>query len=474
MVDFLRMLNTKKIIRNIKENKNWLIYFLSIIVAMIFFSYLGFNTKQDIAVVLILALVLGTVMFWEIRLSFALFGVAVLFTSGLLSVNKFIEFSSLNIIIFLAGMMIFVGYLEKNAFFEYLINKLILLIGGGGKRIIFLLMILSGIFAAMVDEVTSILFMLSITLYLTARLQVNPLPFVMLIVFATNIGSSATAIGNPVGVMIALSAHLSFFDFLVNATPISFVSLLVCIGVSYLYFRKEIDEFAEKARKIALSGLVESHEADNKTKTSAILFIVVFSLLILHAQIEDMLGLEKNAMLLGTALSVSGLVLALEGKNAKHFVETKVDWWTLFFFIMLFASVGVLEETGVMEIMTRWFIQLFGMNKALAMLATIGLSGILSAFLDNVLAVAVFIPLIHDLQASQIGGTYLWWSLLISATFFGNLTIIGSTANIVALGLIEKRGLPKISFIEWFKAGLIVVTATVLTASLLLYLTHVG
>ncbi|NUN11129.1 hypothetical protein HUU53_00600 [Candidatus Micrarchaeota archaeon] len=447
------------------------VYFGLLVLAILASLFFGLTFLQTVAVAIVLALVLGTVLFWEVRLSFALIGSAVLFAAGLLNVHKFVEFAHLEIIVFLAGMMIFVGYLEKYAFFEYLISKIIKLVGGGGKRIFVLLMFLSALFAALVDEVTSILFMLSIVLYLTARLRVNPVPFVMATVFATNIGSSATAVGNPVGVVIALNAKLSFSDFLQYATPISFAALVVVMIATFLYFRKDIEEFATKARAIPVNELIESHSSQNLL-VSSILFFGVLASLIAHAKVEELLGLEKNAMLLGTALAASGIVLLLEAKTARQFVETKVDWWTLFFFMMLFSSVGALEETGVMQVAAKGFSDVFGSSPGIAMGAIIVISGLLSAVLDNVLAVAVFVPLVHDLQNTAIAGDYLWWSLLFGATLFGNLTLIGSTANIVALGLIEKRGLPKISFMEWFKAGIVVVSVTVITAFGLLYLQY--
>ncbi len=453
------------------ETKNGLIhYFIIVLLAILGFHFLGLDTQQVIASTLVLALVLGTVMFWETRLAFALIGISILFAAGVLTVSGFIEFSSLNIIVFLAGMMTVVGFLEKNAFFEFLIGKLLVLVGGGGKRVIIMLMFLAAIFAALVDEVTSILFMLSIVFFLTAKLRVNPIPFVLLTVFATNIGSSATAVGNPVGVMIALNAHLTFADFLTHATPIALVALLAGILAMYFYFRNDIEEFAEKSRKLSVEQLVESHAANKNTLLSGGIFGLVLLFLILHAHIEQLLGLEKNTMLLGTALAGAGLVLLIESKNARQLMESKVDWWTLMFFMMLFASVGALEQTGVIGIASNAFTSIIGNNALLAMATVMGLSGILSALLDNVLAVAVFLPLIENLQLTAIAGNYLWWALLFGATLFGNLTPIGSTANIVALGMLEKRGIAKIGFVQWFKAGIVIVLVTAVTAFALLYL----
>lgn len=449
-----------------------IVYVGTLLFVFLFLSFIGLSFKQSVASVMVLALVLGTVLFWEMRLAFALIGVSLLFGTGLLTIEKFVEFSSLNIIMFLAGMMLFVGFLEKNAFFEYLISRLLQLVGGG-KRVYVILMVLSALFAALVDEVTSILFMLSIVLFLTSKLKVNPIPFVLMIVFATNIGSSATAVGNPVGVIIALNAKLSFSDFLSNAFPISFVCLLVCILVMYLYFRKEINEFAEKTRRNPLQGMIKTHETKQRL-LSGVLFALVLLSLIFHYQTEKALGLEKNSLLIGTALAAAGFVVVLEGRNARHFVESKVDWWTLFFFMLLFSSVGALEESGVIQLAAQGFAQAIGENKLFSMLGITLISGFLSALLDNVLAVAVFVPLVKDLQFTLVAGEYLWWSLLFGATLFGNLTLIGSTANIVALGTIEKRKFGRITFFQWLKPGALVVASTVSVALILLYFQHLA
>ncbi|MEM4348098.1 MAG: SLC13 family permease [Candidatus Anstonellaceae archaeon] len=452
--------------------KKGIVYIVALLVSSLILNVgLGLNIKQTIATALVLGLVLGTVLFWDIRLAFALIGSFVLISFGLLGIEKFIEFSSLNIILFLAGMMLFIGYLEKRAFFEYLIFRVMKYIGGGGLRLVFVILFFSAFFAAIVDEVTSILFMLSIVLSLCARLRVNPIPFVMMTVFATNIGSSATAIGNPVGVMIALSAKLSFIDFLEHATIIALFAFIVMFITVFFIFRKEILEFAERSREIAIGDIFEGHAFGNKIITG-LFFLVVFGALVLHTQLENALGLEKNAMLLGVALGAGGVALLAERREARHFVETKIDWWTLFFFMLLFASVGALEQSGVMEIAAKAFSSIFGGEKGLASAAIMIISGLLSAALDNVLAVAVFIPLVHDLQTTHIGGTYLWWSLLFGATLFGNLTMIGSTANIIALGILEKRGLPRVSFFEWLNAGIKVTVPTVIVAFVMIYLQY--
>jgi Na+/H+ antiporter NhaD/arsenite permease-like protein len=165
-------------------------------------------------------LISGSLLFWRFRVAFAFIGVSTLLGLGLIDIPKLIEFAGLDIIIFLISAMTIIGFLEERAFFEYLINRITKLVGLNADKLVIVLMGLSALFAALVDEVTSILFITSTILHLTGKYKVNPIPFILMAVFATNIGSSATVVGNPVGVMIALRAGLSFIEFIRWATPI--------------------------------------------------------------------------------------------------------------------------------------------------------------------------------------------------------------------------------------------------------------
>jgi Na+/H+ antiporter NhaD/arsenite permease-like protein len=183
-----------------------------LIVTAIALTFVGFTTKQILSTLVFLMIICGTLFYWKFRLGFAFSGLAVLLGTNLLDIPHVIEFAGLDIILFLVGMMSVIGYLEENHFFEYLVAKVVDNVGERPYLLMAILMILSTFFAALVDEVTSILFMMSTMFHVTKRYKVNPVPFLLMIVFATNIGSSATAVGNPIGVMIALRAGLTFAD----------------------------------------------------------------------------------------------------------------------------------------------------------------------------------------------------------------------------------------------------------------------
>jgi Na+/H+ antiporter NhaD/arsenite permease-like protein len=175
-------------------------------------------------------------------------------------------------------------------------------------------------------------------------------------------------------------------------------------------------------------------------------------------------------MLLGTALGAAGFALMVDREKARTLIEVRVDWWTLSFFLILFASVGTLRLTGVTTVMANSLLFLAGGNETRLLVSFILIAGILSAFMDNVLAVATFIPIIQDLQSIGVHGFPLWWGALFAGTFFGNLTMIGSTANIVAVGMIERRRAGHITFHQWIKPGLLASVPPIIIAILLLYL----
>ena len=440
-----------------------LIYFLAVafIVASAALAA-GFDKSQAVAVTTLASLISATFLFWRMRVAFAFLGVSALLAFGLVDVPHFVEFASLDIIAFLIAMMILVGYLEENKFFEYLTSKILNHTGHNGRLMLFIILIIAGVSAALVDEVTSILIMIGIVLHLVNKLDLNPVPFVLMLIFATNIGSSATVVGNPVGVLIALRGGLTFADFIRWAAPISLVSLLIAIGIMFVYFRKYIDAFSQKINE-SREVLIEPVDG-RSVRTSATLFAGVLLILLLHTQIEEMLSLEKNSMLLGASFLGAGFALLAKGDNARNLLETRVDWWTLIFFMLLFSTVGALKFSGITDKISGALQGVVSLSPEIGIAVVMFSSGMLSAALDNVLAVAIFIPVIQSLIAQGAGNDSLWWALLFGGTFFGNLTVIGSTANIVAVGLLERRTGTKISFSEWLKIGALVTIPTVVFA----------
>jgi Na+/H+ antiporter NhaD/arsenite permease-like protein len=373
---------------------------------------------------------------------------------------------------FLVAMMTVVGFLEERHFFETVIESIFSRLQPSAWQFCALIMVLGALSAALVDEVTSILFMTATTIHFTSSRGVKPLPFVIMLVFATNIGSAATVVGNPIGVMVALQGGLTFADFLRWASPVAVVSLAVTIPLSLWYFRVPVRELQAvlDSGEESISPVSRPAQSHGGTGTCWAVFLGLIGGLVLHSPVEAALGLQKNTMLLGTALAFAGLVLVLDRSRAREIIERRVDWWTLSFFLALFASVGTLRLSGVTAELAKLLLHVARDSEVALMLVMMWSGGILSALMDNVLAVATLIPIVQDLSAQGMEVAALWWGLLFGGTFFGNVTMIGSTANIIAIGILERRRLGHVDFFAWLKPGLIVGVVTLLLASLWLWL----
>lgn len=449
------------------------ISFLAVLAGTGFFLGLNqFSTPQIISTLVFLTVICGTLFYWQFRLTFAFAGIAILLSTNLIDIEHIIQFAGLDIILFLVGMMTLVGYLEEKHFFEHLIAEVVDRIGHHAYLLMGALMALATLFAALVDEVTSILFMMSTMFHLVKRYKVNPIPFLLMLVFTTNIGSSATAVGNPIGVMIALRAHLTFADFLRWASPISVVCLGMTILLCFLLFGKSLKEL-DKKMKAEKRELDESKHIPFKKSEIRLcwfLFLGTVLFLVLHAHLEKMIGLQKNSMLLGTALGAGAFVILLNGNQARDFFTRRVDWWTLTFFMALFASVGTLKYVGVTERIAEAMLSLGHHNPTGLLIVFTSAISLLTGFMDNVLAVATFIPILMEIQKAGIYAFPFWWGMLFGGTLYGNLTVIGSTANIVAMGMLEKEFGQNIKFMEWLKPGFIVSTITIALALFLIHL----
>lgn len=434
------------------------------------FARLNLNLEQILAVAIFTYTIMCIVMFWEQKIAYAILGVVLLFLSGTLTVEDFIKFAYIDVIFFLMGMMLVVRYLEERGFFEYLIWHL----SKGVKsayKLISILAILAAVFSSVIGVVMSVLFMIPIILKLASKYKVNPKPLIFIVTFAANIGSSATVIGNPVGIVLAFKARLSFYEFIRWATPISMTSVLSTLFLSLKVFSKDIKLLDQKLKT---TGSLRQEELKTINRADllkcCLLLLLVTFLICFHSTIESILGLEKESLLLTSSLIGASIVLLSEHRRVRTFIERGVDWYTLTFFAFLFASVGALENTGITEVLAENVSKICG-GSILQLLVTMTLlCGMISALLDNVVTVALFASIIHHLASLGYNVYPLWWGILFGATFFGNATLIASTANIVAVGILEARKLGTISFFEWLKYGIIASFFSLSVALLLLYI----
>jgi Na+/H+ antiporter NhaD/arsenite permease-like protein len=415
---------------------------------------IGFTTQQSVAAGVFLSTILGTLLFWNLRLSIAFLGVSVLILTRSLDLPSLVEATSLPVILFLAGMMVIVGALRDTGFFTWVVQSIIAMPRITGRKFIAVTAIASALLACLVDEVTSIIFISALVFQVCERLKLNPAPYLMTCVLCTNVGSAGTMMGNPVGIYIGTQAGLTFFDFILWAFPVMLVALAATLGVSMLWFRRELDVFDERLAERLSRNLSLAPDIDIPHRQGLILLTITFLIIASHHQVEQLLGLSTNSALLIAPLACAGAVMIWRHKRARFYIEREVDWWTLLFFMLLFAVAGTLEHVGLTQKMAHGFTSAFGSNPKALIPIILGTTGIGSAFVDNVVFVAAFSPVIRSLSESMFGMP-LWWAMLFGACFGGNITMIGSTANIVALGLLEKHGHIHISFWEWLKIGFI-------------------
>jgi len=416
-----------------------------------------------------MATVVGTLLFWRFRVAIAFAGIVILLLTRTIDVEHTIEFMSLDVIIFLVGMMTIVALVRETGFFSWLGWKMIKMAGRNPRNFMFMLLLLSSLMAALVDEVTSILFITGIVLDFCSRYKVSPVNYVISVVLATNIGSSWTVLGNPIGILIALRAGLTFESFIRWAFPIGFISLLALIPVLCWWQRNDLRLL--KSKMEAESRVIIDEWAEVKDrgffKGGVILFAAVIVFIALHYRLELALALPKNTLLVASSIAGAAIVMLWKRGKAREYLTQGVDWWTLIFFMFLFAKAGCLAYVGVTDRIADAFVGI-----STSSLFLIPLMGWVSAFassaLDNVVLVAAIIPIIHSLGAVGANSFPLWWALLFGGCYGGNITMVGSTANIVALGVLERRAGYYMTLRKWIFIGLVAGCLPTLIGTLLL------
>ncbi len=423
-----------------------------------FFSrVIGLTTGQSFILAVFTFSIFGTLFFWDLRLTFVFVGSGMLFLIHGVDVDHFIKFASLDVIIFLVGMMIIVGMMRETGVFHWLVGASFRMKNLTARKLFISLLFLSALFSGLMGEVASIMVMVAIILDLSKSLKIRPAPFVIASVLATNIGSASTLLGNPIGVLIALRAGLSFEDFITHALPVSLVALAATILVLCFWYRSYLKEISAAVDKYKYNQPHVSIKSMNRQeKVSIALFVVTISAIVFHRRLELFFGLEDNNLLIMLPIIFAGIVLAYRRKKAHYYIEHEVEWTSLLFFMFLFAQAGVLQTSGIAQALAEKILTNIGNKPALLSGGILFSSGMLSSVLDNTIVVASSIPVIKSLSVLHMNPGPLWWAILFGACFGGNITAIGSTANIVALGLLEKERGIKINFFEWLKIGLVI------------------
>jgi Na+/H+ antiporter NhaD/arsenite permease-like protein len=446
------------------------LFFLIILVGLVS-QGLGLNTQQTISVCIFFASVFTTLLFWDFRVAIAFLGVAILLVTHTVDLENLMRFASLEVILFLVGMMILVGLLKEAGFFAWLTTLILRVKNLTAIKLIFMLSVISAIMSCCVDEVTSIIFMAAAILEICDYFEVEPTPFIIISVLATNIGSTGTVLGNPIGILIASKSGLTFEDFIFKAFPIMWVCLFAAIILVIIWYRKEIKKLEQRIKELGANEILVrliSIPPERQLRLGLGIFGLTLLFIALHHRLELLWNLEANTLLLSIPLISAGAVMIWKWKRARSYVEKDVDWWTLLFFLLLFAKAGTLKYTGATDVLAAKIVSWVGANPMRLISTVLWTSSIGSSILDNVVLVAAFIPIIHSFKDLGFTLQPLWWALLFGGCLGGNITLVGSTANIVALGILEKEKNIRMTFFRWFWVGLTVGVVTTCVAWLAL------
>ncbi|NFQ03103.1 ArsB/NhaD family transporter [Clostridium sporogenes] len=396
------------------------------------------------------------------RVVASLSGAAIMLILKLITQEKAFLKIDFNTIGLLVGMMIIVNITKRTGVFEYIAIKAAKFSKGNPIKILILFSIITAILSGLLDNVTTVLLIVPVTLVITRTLEIDPIPFLMCEIFASNIGGTATLIGDPPNLMIGSAAGLSFLDFVKNLAPVIIIILLVTLlGIKQLYKNsmKTSEEDKKKIMALDESKAIRDMSLMKKSLTVLALTLVGF---LLHGS----LGFESATI----AIAGSAILLAISKVEPDEILQ-ETEWGTIFFFIGLFIMTGVLEDVGIMEVLAQKTLSVTKGHLVMTGIFVLWISAFASAFIDNIPFVATMIPLIKAM--GTMGGmdvAPLWWALSLGACLGGNGTMIGASANLVVIGIAEKSGY-KISFKDYFKLGfpVMIVSIIICTAYLLLF-----
>lgn len=359
-----------------------------------------------------------------------------------------------DVILLLLGMMLIVAVLRRTGVFEYVAIWSVKRARGRPFRVMVILVVVTAVASAALDNVTTVLLIAPVTFLVCERLGVNPVPFLIAEALASNIGGTATLVGDPPNIIIASRAGLSYTDFLVHLAPLVVVLLLVFVGLCRIMFRSS---FRYDESRVAQVMALDEREAIRDRRLLVVSLVVLAAVTVAFV-LHTVLHLEPAVVAI-----VGGLVLLAVSRLDAEEVAKDVEWPTLLFFAGLFIMVGALVRTGAIARLSELAADAAEGRLAAASVGLLWGSAVLSGLVDNIPYVATMSPVVADLVQAEGGGTQarsLWWSLALGADLGGNATAVGASANVVVLGLAARAGTP-ISFWRFTKYGLVTTLVTV-------------
>lgn len=394
----------------------------------------------------------------------ALMGGLLVVVLGVIDQEEAFAAIDFNVIFLLAGMMVLAGGLSKTGFFEYVAGHAIHLSRGQPFRLLILLSILTALLAAVLDNVTTVVLLTPVTLSIARTLRVSPFPYLISQVFASNIGGTATLIGDPPNILIGSAAGLDFGDFLVNLAPVVVVIMVAFVGIMWFAFGRRMED---DANRLDILATVDPAAAitDRPLMLRA---LIVLALTLVGFLFHSVLGLEAATIAL-----LGATVLMLVGPLDPHDALRDIEWNTLFFFVGLFMLIEAIVHVGIVGGVADALAEAAGGNLTIATMGILWFSAIASAIVDNIPYTATAIPVVERLIEGGLDGTVLWWALALGACLGGNLTIVGASANIVVANLAARDGHP-ITFMQFFKYGLGVVAVSLVISTAYLWIRYLG
>jgi Na+/H+ antiporter NhaD/arsenite permease-like protein len=402
------------------------------------------------------------------RVAAALGGVAGMVVIGLVNAKTafFNEHTGIdwNVIFLLFGMMVIVGVLKQTGFFEFLALWAVKKSGGRPYKLLVLLILITAVVSPILDNVTCVLLVAPVTLSVCRRLGLPSAPYLISLILASNIGGTASLIGDPPNIIIGSRAGLSFMDFLIHSLPLTVILLVIFVLMTKVLFRKDL------ATPVDVSKLGDVNPVEAITNMRMLIrTLVVLGLVMIAFSLHTVLHLDPSVV----AMMGAGATVLVSRTEPEEFLE-EVEWGTLAFFMALFVLVGALVQVGVIGQIGEYAAKAMGDRELLGATALLFGSGIFGAFVDNIPYTTAMVPVVEDMVAATASSgaqSPLWWAFVFGADLGGNGTAVAAGANVVVLGIAAKQGEP-ISFWKFTKYGIIVTTATLLIAWVYIYIRY--
>ena len=366
-----------------------------------------------------------------------------------------------NVIFLLAGMMVIANILKETGLFQWIALQAVRLGKGDPIRILVILSLVTGVTSAFLDNVTIVVLIAPVTLFIASTLGLSPVPFLISEVLASNIGGMATLVGDPPNILIGSAAGIDFLTFVSNMGPIALIIMVIFIGMMVLMFRNKLHINEDQVTDLAsldTDSLITKPDLLRKA-------LIIMALVVVGFLMHGTLHLEPATIALTGAT-----VLMLWGRNEPHEMFRDIEWTTLFFFIGLFIAVEAIVEIGIIEAIAEQVLALTQGNVKIASMLLIWFSAITSGIVDNIPYTATMIPLVQQM-GTVMPISVLWWSLALGACLGGNLTLVGAAANVIVSNLADKAG-HKIGFWTFFKYGASVTMMSLTVASIYVWVRY--